>query len=343
MGVNGMREKRTEFQDILMNFEKCRVGSNLSRRRFLITAGGAAAASALFLSKTIGSFPVPEERAKQRTKICIFSKHLQWLDYEDMAQTAAEIGFDGVDLTVRPNGHVLPERVQQDLPKAVQAVKKAGLDVPMITTSITDPNEPVTERILVTASELGIRYYRMGYYRYQDSQSIRESLREAKPKLRELVEMNRQCKIAGAYQNHAGSKYVGAPIWDLYFLLKDLDTRWIGCQFDIRHATVEGGTTWPIHFRLISEHINTLAAKDFKWAQMDNIWKPQNCPLGQGMVDFQKYFEMLKQARIAVPLSLHFEYPLGVAEHGAKHLTMDKQQVIEAMRKDLHFLRRFLA
>lgn len=343
MGVNGMRKKRIEFQDILMNFEKCKVGSNLSRRRFLITAGGAAAASAISLSKTIGSLPVPGESAKQHTKICIFSKHLQWLDYEDMAQTAAEIGFDGVDITVRSDGHVLPERVQQDLPKAVQAVKKAGLDVPMITTSITDPHEPVTERILVTASGLGIRYYRMGYYGYQDSQSICETLNEAKPKLQELIEMNRHCKIAGAYQNHSGSKYVGAPIWDLYFLLKDLDTRWIGCQFDIRHATVEGGTTWPIHFRLISGHINTLAAKDFKWAQKDNTWQPQNCPLGEGMVDFPKYFEMLKQARIDVPFSLHFEYPLGGAEQGAKNLTMDKQQVIEAMRKDLHFLRRFLA
>jgi len=63
----------------------------------------------------------------QPLKISIFSKHLQWLDYRGMAQTAAEIGFDGIDLTVRAGGHVLPARVQEDLPKAAKAVRKGGL------------------------------------------------------------------------------------------------------------------------------------------------------------------------------------------------------------------------
>jgi hypothetical protein len=38
-------------------------------------------------------------------------------------------------------------------------------------------------------------------------------------------------------------------------------------------------------------------------------------------------------------MSLHLEYPIGGAEHGARQLTGDKQQVINAMRKDLRFLR----
>jgi hypothetical protein len=33
-----------------------------------------------------------------------------------MAKAATEIGFDGVDLTVRPKGHVLPDNVEKDLP-----------------------------------------------------------------------------------------------------------------------------------------------------------------------------------------------------------------------------------
>jgi sugar phosphate isomerase/epimerase len=126
-------------------------------------------------------------------------------------------------------------------------------------------------------------------------------------------------------------------------VLKDLDSRWIGSQFDIRHATVDGGTVWPLYFRLIREYINTLVAKDFRWAQTKGVWRPENCPLGEGMVDFPRYFQMVKQAGLAVPFVLHLEYPLGGAEHGAKRLSGGKQQVIEAMRKDLQFLQKSLA
>ena len=44
-------------------------------------------------------------------------------DYNEMSKVVAEMGFDGVDLTVRPQGHVLPERVEADLPKAVEAIR----------------------------------------------------------------------------------------------------------------------------------------------------------------------------------------------------------------------------
>jgi L-ribulose-5-phosphate 3-epimerase len=326
-----------------MNFKGNKRISNSSRRRFLAAAAAVAASPSLWAAETTASPAASEEKNQSSTKICIFSKHLQWLDYRAMAQTVAGIGFDGVDLTVRPGGHVRPERVQQDLPEAVRAVKAAGLDVPMITTSITKPDDALTESTLAAASGLGIRYYRMGYYRYEDSKTIPQTLSEARPMLRGLVEMNKHYNIAGTYQNHSGSRYVGAPVWDLYQLLRDLDTRWIGCQFDIRHATVEGGTVWPTHFRLMSGCINTLVAKDFRWAQDGDTWKPENCPLGEGMVDFTRYFRMLRQAKTAAPMSLHLEYPLGGAEHGAASLTVAKDRVLEAMRKDLRFLRKRLA
>ncbi len=325
-----------------MNCERRKSDDKLSRRDFLGTAALVAALPSLSAAERIVSPGAPGDKEAGPVKICIFSKHLQWLDYRGMAQTAAEIGFDGVDLTVRPGGHVSPERAAEDLPKAVQAVKAAGLDVPMITTAITNPDDKLTARILSAAGKAGVRHYRMGYYRYEDSKSVRQTLSEAKPMLRGLVELSKHYNIAGTYQNHAGSKYVGAPIWDLYRLLRDLDTRWIGCQFDIRHATVEGGTVWPTHVRLISKYINTLVAKDFLWARRNSVWRPRNCPLGEGMVDFQAYFKILSKARITAPISLHLEYPLGGAEHGAKQLTAEKEKVIEAMRKDLHFLRKCL-
>src|SRR5215471_18287569 len=53
-------------------------------------------------------------------KISVFSKHFQWTNCREMAAIAKDIGFDGIDLTVRQSGHVLPERVEEDLPKAAE-------------------------------------------------------------------------------------------------------------------------------------------------------------------------------------------------------------------------------
>src|SRR5205814_8116826 len=66
-------------------------------------------------------FSIFHDTPVERLKIHIFSKHLQFLNYHDMAEAAAEMGFDGIDLTVRPSGHVLTERVETDMPKAVEA------------------------------------------------------------------------------------------------------------------------------------------------------------------------------------------------------------------------------
>ena len=56
-------------------------------------------------------------------------------------------------------------------------------------------------------------------------------------------------------------------------------------------------------------------------------------------IDFKNYFKLLKQYKINVPVTLHTEYPLGGAEHGAKEITCNKQVVFNAMKKDLQKVR----
>ncbi len=67
----------------------------------------------------------------------LFSKHPQFLKYKGMAEVTAEMGFDGVDLTVREKGNVEPERAVDDLPKAAEAIKLAELKSNMLVSGIT--------------------------------------------------------------------------------------------------------------------------------------------------------------------------------------------------------------
>ena len=271
-------------------------------------------------------------------KVNLFSKHLQFLNYNDMAEAAAEMGFDGLDLTVRPKGHVLPERVGNDLPKAVEAMKDYGLSPSMMTTNVLDFQNIEHKTVLESASKLGFTHYRTGWLTYSEDRTIVESQAIYGQQFKSLEVLNEKLGLIGCYQNHAG-KHVGAPIWDLPPILEVTNNEYMGCQYDIRHAVVEGGSSWELGLRLIKNYIKSIVIKDFEWGMVGGKWKPINTPLGEGMVDFDRYFSMLKKYNIKVPVSLHLEYGLGGAEHGASKITMDKKEIFNKMKKDLDFLR----
>jgi L-ribulose-5-phosphate 3-epimerase len=279
---------------------------------------------------------------KEKIQICIFSKHLQFLDYDGMADTIAEIGLDGADLTVRPGGHVLPENVERDLPMAITAIQKRGLVIPMITTSINDPDNPLTDRILKIANQQGVRYYRMGYYHYSEDLAISETIMNLRSKITGLVKLNTEYSLHGAYQNHAGN-YLGAPVWDLWMLINGFEPDYIGCQYDIRHATVEGGSSWPLGLKLINSYIRTVVIKDFRWEKVNNTWRTVNVPLGEGMVDFSRFFGFLKEFGFSGPISMHFEYPFFDEKDTTLTLNQKRKKAIEYISKDFEFLKSKLA
>lgn len=57
------------------------------------------------------------------------------------------------------------------------------------------------------------------------------------------------------------------------------------------------------------------------------------------MVDFKRYFSLLKKYKINVPVSLHLEYPIGGAEKGKSTLTIDQNIVFNTMKKGLKTVR----
>lgn len=264
----------------------------------------------------------------------IFSKHLQFLNYADMADAAATMGFQGVDLTVRPGGHVLPERVENDLPKAADALKKVGFAPNLMTTAVGDATNETDVRVLRAASKAGFQHYRTNWYPYDKELSIPESIQRFQDKLRALSTLNKSLKLTGYYQNHAGL-LVGSSVWELWEILKTTDPLHMGVQYDIRHAMVEGGTSWPNGLRLLQPHIKSLTLKDFYWAKKNGKWAVEDVPIGEGMVDFNVYFKLLKQANLRVPVSLHIEYPMGGAEHGATRLSIPQNDLFTAIKRDL--------
>ncbi|MGH8020027.1 MAG: sugar phosphate isomerase/epimerase family protein [Opitutaceae bacterium] len=238
----------------------------------------------------------------------VFSKPLQFLSYDETAKIIAEAGFGGIDYTVRPGGHVLPENVKEDLPRAVEAAKKAGLEVEMITTGITSAQDKHTEPLLRTAADLGVKIYRFGNFAYDEKLGVQGSLQKHRKTLEELATLNQSLGIHGAIQNHAGTR-LGGAVWDIYEVLHDIDPRWAGVQYDIRHAVAEGGQSWPVALELVAPWIRCIDLKDFKWEQTPGKATIENVPIGEGIVPFDAYFKRVSELNIHGPVSVHFEYP----------------------------------
>ncbi len=314
-----------------------------TRRSFIKSVSAlSAGVAASGLHPLLAEMPHTQGPGQSERKIYIFSKHLQWLDYEKMAETAKLNGFDGVDLTVRPKGHVFPENVKKDLPKAIKAIRKNGLLADRMTTAITSADDPLTEDILQTASELGVTNYRMGWLEYNSSISVQENLEKCKIQLAKLADLNLKYGLKAAYQNHAG-EMVGGPLWDIGIMLEDIDNAYIGVRYDIRHATVEGGKSWPVSMKYLADRINSFDIKDFIWKEIDGKWQPFNVQIGDGMVDFDRYYQLIKEHHIQGDFTIHLEYPIGGAEHGATELSVSPEVVISAMKHDLLKLRELIS
>jgi len=278
---------------------------------------------------------------KPEPVITVFSKHLHWLDVGNMAKTALAIGFNGIDLTVRPKGHVQPEQVEDELPRAVELCREAGIEVVMICTAISDASDPLTGKILKTARSAGIQQYRMNWYHYDPAKSIEKNLSTFKIRMKELAQLNETYRIKGAYQNHNGD-WFGAPVWDLGIILHEIDSEWLGIQYDILNASIEGTYSWQLALDFILPYIHSIDIKDGKWNKKGAEWLVEYAPLGEGNVDFEQFLQVIKKNRIQVPYSMHFEYDLGGADHGARHLSIPELEVIQAMKTDLRILEGFL-
>ncbi len=269
--------------------------------------------------------------------ISFFTKPLDGYEFVFMAETLAEAGVDGLDLTVRHGGRVEPARVNDELPKIVETAKKHSLKTQMIVTSITSIDDPVTEKLLQTARGVGIKHYRLGYYDYDFGKGIISSLSTIRNEIERLAFLNKELGIQGGYQNHSGILF-GAPVWDVWEVIKDLSVEEISCQFDIRHAVTEGASSWILGLHLLKKNIGSLAIKDFTWDISDRKAKVRSVPLGKGIVDFDRFFKTIKDLGIRAPLSLHIEYPLLTKEEEELPLLQKQRILVSKINHDVAFI-----
>jgi sugar phosphate isomerase/epimerase len=295
---------------------------SINRRHFL---GGAIAAGVV--ATTSRCFAATPSTAAPRNQFCVFIKYLQPLSYDELADSVAELGFDGIEATVRKDGYIEPAQAADELPKLAEVLRQRGLAITMLTTDLLRADDPHARPVLKTAADLGISMYRLGFYQYDLAQPVMPQLAAIGPQIAGIAALNRELSVQGLYQNHSGAEMVGATVWDIYSLIKDLPPQQLDLAFDVRHATIEAGLAWPAVYNAMRPRIAAVYVKDFNWKGR----RVEHVPLGQGQVD-RRFFGMLRRDNFGGPISLHVEYARNAGPRGN----------LAALRRDFATLKSWL-
>jgi sugar phosphate isomerase/epimerase len=385
----------------------------MKRRDFFQLAAGALLARGAAPQSRLHAQASGQAAAGGKLKVDIYSRHLQWLrSADEVAAAAIEMGFDGVNVTVRAYpGHVDPDNVANELPPFVNTIRKHGLQVRSITTNIADA-DALAERIVAAASSLGITHYWWGTYRYDLQKPINEQLDALKPRVAKIAALSEKYKMTASYHTYSMPGTVGSVMWDLLSVLKAFDPKYVGFHYDTGHESHHINGLWEVNLRAAGPYIAALAVKDYApeqnlglrgeggpytgpagalsgrgdgpppgvgargagpagagasgpqrggpgrggdqagrgsrgsadgpgatWAA-GNGWRTRSVPLGMGMVNLPQLATALKDIQFAGPIEIQAEYPNGGADSAQDYITLPREQVLGAMKRDLLTLRR---
>ncbi len=247
-------------------------------------------------------------------KFVLFTDNLSDRTVPEACAAARRAGFDGLDLTVRPGGHVLPEAVGTGLVEAHRAALAAGVDIPMISTAVTDDDSPHAEAIFAAAAHEDIRRLKLGYWEYRPFGTLSAQIDEARAKLRRLVRLGRRYAVLPCVHCHSG-RFLAAGGAQLYLILRDFAADEVGAYVDPMHMAIEGGRSgWEMGLDLLAPWLALVGIKDFRWhpaerdAHGQRRWRWEYCPLGEGQAPLPEFVHYLKQLAYNGIVSLHSEY-----------------------------------
>jgi sugar phosphate isomerase/epimerase len=273
----------------------------------------------------------------------MFTKHLQTMSIVEAGKTIKELGFSGVELTVRPNGHIHPQNVREELPRAVDDLRALGLETPALVVEIHNRQEEYSAVVCEMAGKVGATELRTSSHRYKPFGSIREQIAEATKDAKDLESLGKEYGVRLDVHCHSGDFLSGnGGILDT--VLGETDPKYVGVSLDVGHLTVEGGKSgWKQSLDLLANRVGIVAVKSFGWFHEadpkigEMRWNAKLVPLEEGNVQWRQAFEYLRSAgwdaNDRALVSIHSEY-----QGGGSWRSLDVPELIEQTRKDFRYL-----
>ena len=88
--------------------------------------------------------------------------------------------------------------------------------------------------------QLGVTHYWLGTDNYDLTKPILPQLDAIKTKVEQFVKLNQKHGTTLMYHTRAGANSVGSVVWDLLYVLKDFDPKYVGFHWDTGHMSHHG-------------------------------------------------------------------------------------------------------
>ena len=244
--------------------------------------------------------------------IVLNSKFFNTLSVPALAVKARELGFDGIDVNVRPGHPVNPANVETALPQAVTVWKEQGLVCPLATAPVTlaNPDAPEVEPLYAGCAAAGVPRVKIGFFHFNPGEDYWALVDAARKALEGFARVGEKHGVQTVYQVHSGP-VLGSNCAGLMHLLRGLDPRWVGAYPDLGHMVLDG-EDYPMGLAMVRDYLSIVAAKDAYHAPRPVGSEPPFVPrfvkLGSGAVNWRRALGALKALGFDGAFSVHTEY-----------------------------------
>jgi sugar phosphate isomerase/epimerase len=245
-------------------------------------------------------------------QVVLNSKFFNTLSPTELGAKAIELGYDGIDVCVRPGHPVTPENVVVELPQAVTLWQSQGLCCPMATAPVTfvDPTTDEVERMYAGCAAAGVPRLKLGFFRFKDGDDYWQRVDTSRRALEQFAQLSEKYNVQTVYQVHSG-QCLGSNCAGVMHLLRGFDPKLIGAYPDLGHILLDG-EDYAMGLAMIRDYLSIVAIKDALYALQpagsEPPYRPCFVPVGKGAVNWRRAFGVLKGMGYDGAFSVHTEY-----------------------------------
>ena len=222
---------------------------------------------------------------------------------DELGALVAEMGFDGVELPVRPGYQVEPENAQDLLPAAAATLKKHGVELISVA-------GPCTEAIIRACGEAGGPILRI-MVRIPDDTDYLSHIENTQRAWDGLLPVLERSGVTLGVQNHKQRFLTHAM--HIYHAIHRYDPKQIGAVWDAAHEAFAGADP-ELALDVVWSHLCLVNLKNglWEWDGTSNLgvtkWKPKWVAGHQGLCDWPRVAHELKCRSYAGDICLTAEY-----------------------------------